>query len=281
MGSWIVDGKQYTDEEYQELEKQWKAQREAERKTREEAERKAQAEATELLRQLGRAYTAYREFADRHAGLCLAADADAAAGHELYRKLQENLGHANQAPRCEHVKADGLRCGSPRMKTGRLCYAHQRMADARPRTLRLPPMEDPNSIQLGLMEVSRAMLDGQISEKTAGLLFYALQTAAANAGRVTLHKAPQEMVTEEPASREESKASEHSPNGDLYQKLDPDLKLKLMEISDEFDRRMREREGKRLTEGQNGESGDRVIHGKPGQVPGSGDPVIGLLSQNP
>src|SRR5205823_14269616 len=44
----------------------------------------------------------------------------------------------------------------------------------------LPPLEDANGIQSAIMEVARALLQNKIDRKTAGLLFYALQTASAN-----------------------------------------------------------------------------------------------------
>jgi hypothetical protein len=239
MVYWIVNGKEYGEEEYRELENQGKAEKEAERIARWEAEEKARQEAAHLMRQLGAAYTAYDNFLQAHPQLRLRVTDAEAADHDVYHKLRQNLGHADEAPRCAHTKADGRRCGSPRMKTGALCYAHQRMAEARPQALRLPPMEDPNAIQLGLMEVARALIDRQITEKTAGLLFYGLQTAAANVDRLTFHEAPQEMVLDddEPVITAETGKQE----GFSYEMLDQDLKLRLQEIGDEMDRRLRER----------------------------------------
>jgi hypothetical protein len=237
MVYWIVGDTEYGEEEYQELEKQRKAEKEAESLASWEAEQRARQEAAQLMRQIGQAYTAYKEFVGRHPQLSLRVTEGEAADHDLYHKLRDNLERADQAPRCSHIKADGVRCGSPRMKSGVLCYAHQRMAEARPQTLRLPPMEDPNAIQLGLMEVARALIDRQISEKTAGLLFYALQTAAANVERLTFHEAPEQMVVDEPVTAAE--AGKQDAFG--YEMLDEELKLRLQEISDEMDRRLREK----------------------------------------
>jgi hypothetical protein len=234
-------------------------------------------EAARLIRRLGAAYTEYTGFLEArphlsqplagtqawHAPLHPAsasqatgqgeatakdeADAEAKAKDRLfYEQLRRNLGHADDAPRCTHIKPDGIRCGSPRMKTGKLCYAHQRMLECRAQRLRLPPMEDPNSIQLGLMEVSRALLDGQISEKTAGLLFYGLQTAAGNVERLTFHQAPGEIALEEivePSPAPGAATRAEVPAFDaafIYGAMDDDLKARLQEISDEFDCRRAE-----------------------------------------
>jgi hypothetical protein len=243
MVYWIVGDREYGEEEYRELENQRKAQKEAERIARREAEEKAREEGAQLMRQISQAYTAYKEFMGRHPQLSLRVTEGEAADHDLYEKLRQNLGHADEAPRCSHIKTDGVRCGSPRMKSGALCYAHQRMAEARPQALRLPPMEDPNAIQLGLMEVARALIDGQITEKTAGLLFYALQTAAANVDRLTFHEAPEQMVVDGPVMPAEA-GERFGDRGQVafsYEMLDHDLKLKLQEIGDEMDRRLREK----------------------------------------
>jgi hypothetical protein len=103
---------------------------------------------------------------------------------ELTKALQASLKRlqmADQAPRCNHIKADGVRCGSPRLKGHNLCYAHYRMAAAPQGTkLGLPPLEDANGVQLAIMDTIRAFLDGELDHKSAALLFYALQVASSN-----------------------------------------------------------------------------------------------------
>jgi hypothetical protein len=236
---WIIDGKEYSNSEYMELKERERTECMARCTAEEETEEKARQEATRLMRQVGQAYAAFKEFMSRHPQLGLQATQREAADHNLCESLRANLERADQAPRCSHIKADGVRCGSPQTKSGALCYAHQRMAAARPQALRLPPMEDPNAIQLGLMEVARALIDRQITERTAGLLFYGLQTAAANVDRLTFHEAPQEMVLDdnEPVITAEAAKQE----GFSYEMLDQDLKLRLQEIGDEMDRRLREK----------------------------------------
>jgi hypothetical protein len=243
-------GKHHGKEEHQELEKKQKTGKEAGAAAgggcapaRDEADAETREQAAQLMRQLSQAYTAYKDFMGRHPELSVRAVEDEAADPELYRHLHDNLERADQAPRCAHIKVDGLRCGSPRMKTGALCYTHQRIAESRlpaqPQTPRLPSMmmEDANSIQVALMEVTRAMLAGQITEKAAGKLLYSLQIAASNLKRLTFHESPQQMAVDAPAESADFRKQEAFS----YEMLDPDLKLRLQEISDEFDRRQREK----------------------------------------
>jgi hypothetical protein len=118
------------------------------------------------------------------------------------------LAKADAAPRCEHVFQDGTRCGSPRMKTGGLCYAHERMAKVRPRKLNLLAMEDANSIMLNIMEINRALVDEEITEKRAGMLLYSQQLGLQTLGKLTFQKTrPEEMVRlEEIAADQRRKA---------------------------------------------------------------------------
>jgi hypothetical protein len=106
------------------------------------------------------------------------------------------MGYPN---RCQHIKINGVQCGSPALRRKRFCFFHQRFqgerirlaadnakANARATTKRssgtftLPVLEDANSIQIALMEVMRLLLSRQIEHKTASLLLYALQTASHN-----------------------------------------------------------------------------------------------------
>ena len=99
--------------------------------------------------------------------------------------------YPHSIPRCQHIKINGTQCGSPALRRNRLCYFHKSWqnsrivlnADRARRTravFDLPLLEDANSIQIALMQVIRLILGGQIDQKTAGLLLYALQTASSN-----------------------------------------------------------------------------------------------------
>jgi hypothetical protein len=102
---------------------------------------------------------------------------------------------------CEHVKSNGEFCGSPALRGRNYCYFHLTLIGRRLRAERhyeraqatsqatsdnavvrldLPPLEDPNSIQVALMQVVDALLANRIDSKRAGLVLYALQTASSN-----------------------------------------------------------------------------------------------------
>ena len=93
--------------------------------------------------------------------------------------------------RCQHIKVNGVQCGSPALRRNRFCFFHKRFQDERIRlsadrarrgvaTFILPLLEDANSIQMAIMQIMRLILTGQIEHKTASLLLYALQTASSN-----------------------------------------------------------------------------------------------------
>jgi hypothetical protein len=239
MSAFVVDGRQVSYQEYVRVE--------VERERRESARVwELKQTALMLVQKIGQAYREYEQFLEDHPELAMQMPEGQIPNQKLYEQLRENLGRANDSPRCMYVKPDGVRCGSPRLKTGELCYTHQRMERARSLRVRMPPLEDANSIQVAIMEVNKALLDHQICAKDAGLLLYGLQTAAANVGKCTFHKNREEMVLEDTEAKIEEKAVPED-TGERYEKyryetIDPDLKAKLMEIGDEADRRMAQRE---------------------------------------
>ena len=107
--------------------------------------------------------------------------------------------------RCQHVKVNGVQCGSPSLKSRKLCHFHQRWQQGRIQlnanqarrsrySLDLPILEDANSIQVALMQGMRLLLTNQVDHRTAALLFYALQTASSNLSRTTFEPRPQQVV---------------------------------------------------------------------------------------
>ena len=97
------------------------------------------------------------------------------------------MNHRKKIPQCEHIKANGLRCGSPALRQRRYCYFHFCAHDLRRRRRQhpnapfvLPLLEDANSIQMAIQQVAEAVLEERIDNKRAGLLLFALQTAACN-----------------------------------------------------------------------------------------------------
>jgi hypothetical protein len=133
---------------------------------------------------------------------------------KVYQKLKQRLKMADMAPRCRWVKQDGTSCRSPQMKQHIYCFAHMQMAEARTLLLLLPPPEDANAIQVGLMRIQKAMIEDTISTKKAGLLLYSMQLALTNVGQTTFGKAKDEemvrdTVDEEDAISEEARCNQH------------------------------------------------------------------------
>jgi hypothetical protein len=138
---------------------------------------------------------------------------------EFHRRQLALLEQANHAPRCEHVFTDGRSCGAPRVRKGKLCYAHTLMEEKRPRRWNLPPLEDANAVTLWLMDISRGLLDGTISERTAGLMFYGLQLAMINARHTTFKETNHaEMVRKAPRDRRNRASSPTSEEKALPQR---------------------------------------------------------------
>jgi hypothetical protein len=92
-------------------------------------------------------------------------------------------------PRCQHVKVNGVQCGSPALKRRRKCYFHERLRLDREKfqsdqfatsQFELAPLEDANAVQVGLMKVIQWLASGRMDPKVAGLILFALQTASCN-----------------------------------------------------------------------------------------------------
>ena len=185
MSYWIVDGQKLTNEQYEELERQKRLEKQ---KIQEESER--------LSRQLSLAYEALKDHLKRNPNVGQKITDERALEQQIYYNLRQNLHRADAAPRCVWIREDGTVCKSPRMKNDIHCYAHYQMRHARAENQWLPALTDANAIQLAVMLVQRALIDDEISEKKAGLLLYSIQIAAANVHKTTFGQADGEMVTE-------------------------------------------------------------------------------------
>src|SRR5579871_5888634 len=123
---------------------------------------------------------------------------------DAYLRLKARLTLADMAPRCQWVRQDGTSCGSPQMKQHIYCFAHMQMAEARTLMLMLPVAEDANAIQIGLMQIQKALIEDRISMKKAGLLLYSMQLALTNVGQTTFGKAKDEEMVRETVDEEEA-----------------------------------------------------------------------------
>jgi len=105
--------------------------------------------------------------------------------------------------RCQHIKVNGIQCGSPAKRNERHCFFHEQcrlmsreinMKFSEHGVITLPTLEDANSIQLGLAEVMRLLVTQQIDHRTASLLLRALRIAAANVKFTSLEPKPTHVV---------------------------------------------------------------------------------------
>ena len=188
---WIINGKEVSNEEHAEHVKQQEAEKQ---RTEDEIQRR--------INEVGEAYRACTEFIEQHPEVHYEMKNAQMREHDIYRKLRQNLERAGSAPRCEKVREDGTVCGSPQMKGYRYCYAHERMLEMRSSRLELPALEDANAVQMAIMRVQKALIDGEISDKQAGLLLYSLQMASSNLKHTTFTDSKKAVVTEMPVSPE-------------------------------------------------------------------------------
>jgi len=105
---------------------------------------------------------------------------------------RQNLAKAREAARCTHLHTNGDQCRSPRMKGRKLCYMHARMKEAQAVKLDLPPLEDANSIQVAIMKLQKAVIDGTLDHKQIGYLSNLIQIAAWNVSRTNFEREEEE-----------------------------------------------------------------------------------------
>jgi hypothetical protein len=202
---------------------------ESHRKPGDEQER-VQDRAQALALKLARTYEELTRLLERNPGMKRQITEGDAKADKVYQKLKQRLSPqpaqnrrgpgtpglklADMAPRCRWVRQDGTACRSPQMKQHIYCFAHMQMAEARTLLLLLPPPEDANAIQVGLMRIQKALIEDTISTKKAGLLLYSMQLALTNVGQTTFGQAKDEemvrdTVDEEDALSEEARCNQH------------------------------------------------------------------------
>jgi hypothetical protein len=170
---------------------------------------RVQQRAEVLALNLARTYEELTRLLERNPGMKRQFTEGTTKEDRVYQKLKQRLKMADMAPRCQWVRQDGTTCGSPQMKQHIYCFAHMQMAEARALMLRLPPPEDANAIQIGLMRIQKAVIEGTISTKMAGLLLYSMQLALTNVGQTTFGQAKDEEMVRETVDEEEAFENQH------------------------------------------------------------------------
>ena len=95
-------------------------------------------------------------------------------------------GSISNFPPCHHTFPDGRRCGSPALRGERFCFYHHPTRRPAPRTrpahpsFYIPPITDPEMLQIALSELSRRIADNTLDAGRARLLHKTLLMAQAN-----------------------------------------------------------------------------------------------------
>jgi hypothetical protein len=161
-----------------------------------------QQRAEALVRRIGEACDELERLAEENPELVGRVAHGSEEHKDAYLRLKARLQMADATPRCRWVRQDGTSCGSPQMKKHIYCFAHRQMMEARALALSLPAPEDANAIQIGIMRIQKALIEGTISTKTAGLLLYSMQLALQNVGQVTFGQAKTQEVVRETVDEE-------------------------------------------------------------------------------
>jgi len=119
----------------------------------------------------------------------------------------DRLAEANKAPRCYHVKTNGLRCGSPSTRGTFFCFFHDLRLYNRAYSEEMPLVEDGNAVQIALQQVLEALRKNKIDRPLANSLFYGLQIASANLSRVDFQPIPSKVVQLYPSAASDAEAA--------------------------------------------------------------------------
>ena len=109
----------------------------------------------------------------------------------------------NEAPRCQHIKTDGIPCGSPAVRGEAFCYNHRLIHHpAHPLGVpgyKLPPLECQDDIQLAMRDAIQSFLDKRLTAADARLVIYAISVVAPYTCRPRTAR-PDLVTTEIPAA---------------------------------------------------------------------------------
>jgi hypothetical protein len=86
----------------------------------------------------------------------------------------------NHIPRCQYVRTNGTRCGSPALRKRVFCYYHYKASCPPPISCEITPVETADGIQIAIGNVLQALENDRIDVKKAIAMLYGLQTASSN-----------------------------------------------------------------------------------------------------
>jgi len=117
---------------------------------------------------------------------------------DTLRQQPARTAAAAVAPRCQHVKTNGVRCKSPAMRTLNFCFYHEKIYNP-PYEESFPALEDANSVQLALLQVLNGLKYRSITLTEARVMIYALKAASINVRRTNFEPIMTPQVTEFPS----------------------------------------------------------------------------------
>ena len=105
-------------------------------------------------------------------------------GRKMERKARrlECLRAAHLAPRCEHMKPNGMRCGSQAVGGQKFCFFHNL---ARNNAIEFPVVEDRRGLQVAILRVCERLANNTITPANAKILLAGLSMVAENAGHIS------------------------------------------------------------------------------------------------
>jgi len=106
-------------------------------------------------------------------------------------------------PRCQYVRTNGVRCGSPSLANRVFCYYHFKASCPPPVSCEITPVETADGIQIAIGNVLQALDNDRIDIKKAVAMLYGLQTASSNLKRTNPQPAWDEVETEMPSFEQE------------------------------------------------------------------------------
>ena len=97
-----------------------------------------------------------------------------------HRQDSEPIASANEAPRCQHIRMNGVRCAASALRGKRLCQLHQVVADVKELDRTPPPNGEATTLQLALWQVMRVLQGPAPDYKACRLMLHALEISRAN-----------------------------------------------------------------------------------------------------
>ena len=115
------------------------------------------------------------------------------------QKIQEgSLPVESAYPLCQHVKFDGVRCGSPALRNKPHCFYHNRVRRLRTHKVVLPLLENAHAINFTIQQTIEALLNQKIDRKDVSHILFGLKIASLNLKQAK-EPAAFRVVTEDPS----------------------------------------------------------------------------------